>query len=119
MKYDCSKCPGFCCTYELIEVTDADVRRLAKHFDVTERVARKRFTKMIEGTRSLRHKRDTVFPKICRFFDTKARRCTVYSARPGVCRWYPYARSCSYYNWLADERKSQDDPDLVIRASLA
>ena len=35
--YDCVKCPAFCCSvYERVQVTKRDIRRLAKHFGVTE-----------------------------------------------------------------------------------
>ena len=34
-QYDCSKCPGYCCTYDHIEVSQHDIKRLAKHLDIT------------------------------------------------------------------------------------
>ncbi len=33
-KYDCLKCPGYCCSYPVIEVRDRDAVRIAKHFDM-------------------------------------------------------------------------------------
>jgi hypothetical protein len=30
-KYDCMKCPGYCCSYPVIEVKDHDALRIAKH----------------------------------------------------------------------------------------
>ena len=30
--YNCQNCPGHCCSYDHIEATAADIRRLAKHF---------------------------------------------------------------------------------------
>ena len=32
--YDCSKCPGYCCSYDRITVSKRDVARLAKHFHI-------------------------------------------------------------------------------------
>jgi hypothetical protein len=30
--YDCTKCPAYCCSiYGIVEVTDRDLKRLAKH----------------------------------------------------------------------------------------
>ena len=37
--YDCSKCPAYCCSYDEISVTDRDVNRLARHFDLEPDVA--------------------------------------------------------------------------------
>ena len=32
--YSCSKCPAYCCSYPLIEITKRDLARLARHFSV-------------------------------------------------------------------------------------
>ena len=113
-KYSCSKCPAYCCSYPEIEVTPRDVERLAKHFDLPYRVAEERFTKTdSKGTVMLRHKHDRIFTSICMFFDQKKRRCTVYEARPGVCRKYPDAVKCGYYEFLKFEREQQGDEKLV------
>jgi Fe-S-cluster containining protein len=85
VRYDCSKCPGYCCSYPRIEVKDADLARLARHFGLDNAQAEKRFTRWYEpGERILRHKKDEIYGSICRFFDTSERRCTVYEARPKV-----------------------------------
>ncbi len=52
-------------------------------------------------------------PRICRFFDTEARRCTIYTARPTICREYPGGNRCGYYDFLSSERNSQNDPDHI------
>lgn len=113
--YDCKKCPGYCCSYPLIEVDRADVERLAKHFDIDHAAAEERFTKYDAGekVRGLRHQKDEFFGQVCRFFDTGARRCTVYEARPDACRDYPYSKGCGYYSFLKFERKLQDDEKFV------
>jgi len=117
IRYDCSRCPGYCCSYPRIEVKEADVRRLARHFEIDVEEARRRFTRIYESDegaeRILRHQRDEIYGSICRFFDTGARRCTVYAARPGVCREFPNGTKCGYYEFLKFERKHQDDPDFV------
>lgn len=117
IRYDCSRCPGYCCSYPRIEVKEADVRRLARHFEIDVDEARRRFTRVYESDegveRILRHQRDEIYGSICRFFDTVERRCTVYAARPGVCREYPNGSKCGYYDFLKFERKHQDDPDFV------
>jgi uncharacterized protein len=112
--YDCSKCPGYCCSYPLIEIDKKDVQRLADHFGLGFREARKKFTrKDPEATYAMRRKKDKHFGHICQFFDTEERRCTIYHARPSTCRKYPQAKRCGYYDFLKFEREQQDDKDFV------
>ena len=114
--YNCSNCPGYCCSYDHIEATAADIRRLAKHFGVDEETARERFTKPQDGDeqrRILRHQADVHFGTICRFFDTEQRRCSIYEARPSICRRFPGTARCGFYDFLMSERRSQEDPEYV------
>jgi Fe-S-cluster containining protein len=111
--YNCSKCPGYCCTYKTIDVTKKDIARLAKHFGVTYDQAKTKYTKLVYGDLSLRHQKDHIFRRACLFFDTDKRRCTVYEARPAVCRRYPESRRCGYYDFLASERRRQCDDDFI------
>ena len=114
-KYDCLKCPGYCCSYTEIEVTQRDIDRLAKHFGITPKQAGERFTKLkaSDGAHLMRHRKDTVFASICMMFDQEERRCTVYEARPGVCRKYPDSKTCGYYEFLKFEREHQGDEEMV------
>ena len=112
--YDCGKCPGYCCSYPVIEVTPADVTRLARHFNLAEADAAKKFTKSAHGYKSvLRRKTDEHFGRICKFFDTEARRCGVYAARPSTCRKFPGEKRCGYFDFLTFERRHQSDPEFV------
>ena len=114
VSYRCEKCPAYCCTYTEIEVTQRDVERLARHFDLGYRAAAERFTKVdSKGTRMLRHKKDKIFDSTCMLLDQEKRRCTVYEARPGVCRKYPDSSRCGYYDFLKFEREQQGDEELV------
>src|SRR6185436_7680496 len=90
-KYSCDKCPGYCCSYPEIEVTPRDIERLAKHFGVSYRKMEERATKYDpkEKVQLLRHQKDEHFGTVCTFFDREKRHCTVYHARPAVCRNYP------------------------------
>ena len=111
--YDCSKCPGYCCSYPLIAITKRDVERLAKHFDLSFEDARVKFTyEDSEAKYAMRRKADEHFGRVCRFFDTEKRRCTVYEARPTICREFPGGR-CGYYDFLTFEREHQDDPEHI------
>jgi uncharacterized protein len=111
--YNCSNCPGYCCSYPLIAITKRDVERLAKHFGLSFEEAKERFTyEDREAKYALRRKADEHFGRVCRFFDTEKRRCTVYEARPSTCRDFPGGR-CGYYDFLMSERRQQDDPDHI------
>ena len=116
--YNCEKCPAYCCSYERIIVGKRDIRRLAKHHGLTFEKARKRFTKKGEekGERVLRHRRDEHYGTACRFLDPESRQCTVYEARPGICREYPGSKRCGYYDFLCFERNAQEDPEFVATA---
>jgi Fe-S-cluster containining protein len=112
--YDCKKCPGYCCSYPLIALNRRDVERLARHFHIPFAEAVVRFTRPAWGRLFvMRRKADPHFGRICRFFDTKARRCTVYEARPSLCRRYPGGARCGYYDFLSFERRAQKDPEFI------
>jgi Fe-S-cluster containining protein len=114
--FDCSKCPAYCCSvYERVQVSKRDLNRLAKHFSLTPEQAEKRYTKIDKSTgeRVLRRKKDVIFEQTCMFLDQETRGCTIYHARPGVCREYPDRSRCSYYDLLRFERIQQDD-DTVL-----
>ena len=116
--YDCSLCPAYCCSYPRIIVGKKDLKRLARHFGIDPAAARKKFTKRgaEKGERVLRHRKDTVYQSVCRFLDRESRQCTIYKARPKVCRQYPGERHCGYYDFLTFERRAQDDPEFIPSA---
>ena len=113
-KYDCLKCPGYCCSYPVIIVTARDVTRMAKYFGLTEAETERKYLRSAHGyKRVMRRQKDEHFGKICQFFDTTERRCTIYEARPGTCRSYPGEGRCGYYDFLSAERWHQEDPDFI------
>lgn len=119
-RYNCLKCPGYCCSHARIAVSDFDIERLARHFSLSAAEAKERFTYTYHGTdgdeQVLRHHKDHIYKSVCRFFDRDARSCTVYDARPNVCRRYPYGNSCGYYNFLKFEREHQGDDEFIPSA---
>ncbi len=117
--FDCEKCPAFCCAvYERVAVTKRDLNRLAKHFQVTVEEAERRYTRMFEGERVLKRTADPLFDKACSFLDRKTRGCTIYQARPEVCRGYPARSRCLYYDLLMFERQQQDDETILPLVQL-
>jgi len=119
MTYNCTDCPGFCCSYDEILLTDADVARLRAHLGLSEDALIARHTKygMFHGAARhplmLKHKPDPHFRTICTFFDPERRCCTIYEARPDTCRNYPHGDMCGYYQFLTFERRLQGDDDYV------
>jgi len=112
--FNCDKCPAYCCSiYDRVEVTARDLKRLAKHFGLSVETAGKRFTKFWQKERVLRRKKDPIFKLACHFLDPKTRRCTIYHARPAVCREFPLTKRCGYYDLLTFERRQQDDFDVL------
>jgi uncharacterized protein len=112
--YNCSKCPAYCCSiYERVQVTKRDLKRLAKHFAVDLETAARRFTSIWQGERVLRRKADPIFGKACKFLNPDTRQCTIYHARPLVCREFPARARCAYYDLLQFERVQQGD-DTVL-----
>lgn len=114
--FNCLKCPAYCCSYDRIEVTKRDINRLAKHFGLTYEQAKKKYTKFAYKEQVLRHRKDHIYKSVCQFLDQEERRCTIYEARPEVCRTYPDSRRCGYYDFLAFERRLQDDEEFIPSA---
>ena len=93
--FSCSKCPAYCCSYDRVDVTRRDLLRIAKHFGISYKQAERRHTKPSIDGPILRHKKDHIFRKVCAFLDTENRQCTIYDARPAVCRtWRKHERRC-------------------------
>jgi uncharacterized protein len=117
VNYNCSKCPGYCCSYPIIPLNKRDLARLARYFGIGERAAKQKYTVPREGEdMTMRRKADTHFGRICQFFDTEKRNCTIYEARPLACRGYPEVPRCGYYEFLKFERKLQDDKEMVAHS---
>jgi Fe-S-cluster containining protein len=94
-------------------VKPSDIRRLAAHFRVLPEIATQRFTKLFGKERILRRKADKLFGQACMFLDQETRKCTIYHARPLVCREFPITARCAYYDLIQFEREQQDDPDVI------
>ncbi|MEL6374105.1 MAG: YkgJ family cysteine cluster protein [Pseudomonadota bacterium] len=119
-KYNCMKCPGYCCSYPVIVVTKRDITRLAKAHELSVEEAERTFTRAGHGhKRIMQRQDDEIYGRICRFFCTENRRCTTYGSRPEVCRAFPGEGRCGYYDFLKFERKAQDDPAFVALTNHA
>ena len=111
--YNCKKCPGYCCSYPLIALDKRDVERLAKHFGLTFRQAKAKFTVERWGHKySMRRKADKIFGGVCRFFDTEKRSLHRLRGAPLALPQLPGGR-CGYYDFLGFERRAQEDPEFI------
>ena len=89
--YHCEKCPAYCCGYPVIEANKNDILRLARHFKIDNDSAKERFTeKENNRVRRMRHRPDKKLgTSVCMFLNQKTRQCSIYHARPQICRDYP------------------------------
>ncbi len=113
IKFDCSQCPGWCCSYERIRVTPADLEVLAEHFECDGEDIKKESLDFIDGEWFLRHRNDDVFKSICVYFDRTKRHCGIYDARPAVCHKFPWQNTCGYYDFLKFEREMMGDDEFI------
>ncbi len=115
LKYDCSKCPAYCCSYDWILTNKRDIQRLARRFDLSYEEAERKFTRFVKeyGYRVLRHRKDHIYKSVCRFLHPTKRICTIYEHRPSLCRTFPEEKRCGYYDFLMWERDHQDDETFI------
>ncbi len=84
-RLDCVKCPSLCCRMAgYVRVSRDDIRRLAKHLDMTAADFERRH--VVEVTKQGEKRIKEGF-KTCQFL-TEERMCGVYDARPHDCRGY-------------------------------
>ena len=84
-RLDCLKCPSLCCRMAgYVRVSRDDIRRLAKHLNISAAEFEKRH--ILEVTRKGEKRIKQGF-KSCQFL-TENRLCGVYEARPNDCRGY-------------------------------
>jgi Fe-S-cluster containining protein len=114
-KFDCSDCVSFCCSgvYN-VALRGNDLARLSLRTGLAPAQFRSRYCAADGET--LRHKPDPLFGEACVFLDLTARRCTVYEARPAVCREWPKGEHaapgaegrCCFYDLYAHVRNEQE-----------
>ena len=83
-RLDCIRCPSLCCRMAgYVELSKFDIRRLAKHLDLTvEEFEEKHIVEKTRRSKRIKSEFDT-----CQFLGAD-RRCTVYQSRPTDCRGY-------------------------------
>lgn len=125
-QFDCSQCPGYCCSYPRIVTEESDRQRLASHLGLSvaslleQHLQRYVYESEDESIDEwiLLHRVDPIYGSVCGFLDPEARRCRVYEGRPEICRQYPSGRQCGYFDFLKFERAQQGDEDFVPLSRL-
>jgi len=88
VRFEC-QLTGRCCTnhgeHAYVYLKPQDERRLARHFQISLRWMRRRYTQLMDGWRILKNTGTA-----CIFLDGK--RCSVHAARPVQCRTWPFWR---------------------------
>ncbi|MPZ48856.1 MAG: YkgJ family cysteine cluster protein [Dehalococcoidia bacterium] len=86
LRFQCTSC-GKCCTGSSgsVQVSTADLERLANFFELPAGTFARRYTRVTKGRRALI---DGPGSHDCVFLTGKT--CSVYEARPTQCRTYPW-----------------------------
>lgn len=90
LRFQCSQC-GDCCTGAPghVWVNQEEIQNLSKQIGVDEDEFERKYVRRVGIRKSL-----VEFPNgDCVFFNGKARKCTVYEARPRQCRTWPFWQS--------------------------
>ena len=97
LRFECTQC-GDCCTGApgYVWVNKEEIQNLADTVEMDVEQFEDTYVRRVGIRKSLRE-----FPDgACVFFDTEARTCTVYNARPRQCRTWPF--------WDSNLRTPQD-----------
>ena len=87
LQFECSQC-GDCCTGApgYVWVNGEEIAALAEHLGLPVEEFERKFVRKVGVRKSLIEYGNGD----CVFFDGKARKCTVYEARPKQCRTWPF-----------------------------
>ncbi len=119
-RYNCLKCPGYCCSHSRIAVSEHDIARLAG-------TSKSRRNKLASVSRITTRRRTPTSKSCVTSAITFTNRSAASSirtnaaarstkARPNVCRKYPYGNSRGYYSFLKFEREHQADEEFIPSA---
>ncbi len=111
-EFSCTRC-GICCTGEngIIVDNTKDLPRLLEYFNISVEELDQKYTKIHNNKRVLRAGED----KNCLFFED-GKGCTIHTARPDICRAWPYFRGNMVDSTSFEMAKS--DCNGLIKKSL-
>lgn len=124
--YDCSSCRASCCRhlFDNIHLSVSEARAISEHMGYDMDRFLEDFVEADPNGvgdpgralmfRKIVDEKGTGKPA-CPLLDLTTNQCTVYEVRPSTCREFPVkGNRCTYYDFLADMRKQQDDPNLRL-----
>lgn len=109
-KFDCSKCPGTCCSFPQIDVTMSEIKRLAKVKGTPLYLFRSQFFERTDDDSGwqIKHRKHSSLGGICSFY-VDGKGCSVYKDRPETCRGFANNGKCIIYDFLAAMRRHTGD----------
>ena len=115
------KCPGYCCSYPLIALDQA--RRGAAGQAFRPRASRRPRPSSRSSARATSipcaARRTSISARVCRFFDTEKRCCTIYAARPARAAAIPAAAAATTTSCRSSARAGGQGVHRHHRSSLA
>ena len=85
--FECQRCGTCCTTGDPIRLRLEDAARLAKHLKIPLNKAIKKYTIPDPGKPGVL---DFKHIRPCKFYDSEAKGCKIYAARPWSCRIFPF-----------------------------
>jgi Fe-S-cluster containining protein len=85
--FECKRCGSCCQLVARITLWDRDIYYFAKYFNISIKLAKKRFTRVDQHTPTGLSIKKT---RPCMFYDFIDKSCKIYPVRPLVCRLYPF-----------------------------
>ena len=92
LRFECTQC-GVCCSGSpgYVWIDDDETAAMAKRLDLSFDEFCERYTRLVDGRRSLQELPERGYD--CILLDEKTRGCTVYEDRPTQCRTWPFWES--------------------------
>lgn len=85
LQFECTQCGDCCRGHGYVWVDEDEIERLAAHFGLEPQEFCRRYLRLINGALCLLDK-----PNLDCIFWERGPGCTVYEARPGQCRSFPF-----------------------------
>lgn len=96
--FKCQGCGRCCCFFDPISITSRDAERISQHLGITREQFLENFAKKTDASDSGL----SLLSQPCIFF-REGTGCTVYEARPMICRMYPPI-ALFFHGWIDDSR---------------
>ena len=128
MTYTCSSCRAYCCSFPIIELSEAEVLHMAKGLNMTVSAFKKKHVKRNPSPDSDKNGDDLYIFKqkrhptnatktICNFY-VQGKGCSVYDIRPKTCHGWGSDGKCNIYDFLASLRDHTNDKSYEFHLGI-